>query len=62
VFFGEIIVVGNEHIKTDTILRLLKFQTGSAFNDQAIVDSRLALNSSLGLPQRPDYGRRTVAG
>jgi outer membrane protein insertion porin family len=47
VFFGEIVVVGNEHIKTDTILGRLTFQTGSPYSEQAIVDSRRALNASL---------------
>jgi len=66
VFFGEIVVVGNEHIKTDTILRLLTFQTGSPFSDQAIFDSRRALNATLGFrnvkitPDEPLPGESTI--
>lgn len=66
VFFGEIVVVGNEHIKTDTILRMLTFHTGSPFSDQSLFDSRRVLNSSLGLrsvriqPDEPLPGESTI--
>lgn len=48
VFVGDIIVVGNEHIKTDVILRALPFTTGSAYSEQARLAGQRALSSTLG--------------
>ncbi|HEX5069083.1 MAG TPA: BamA/TamA family outer membrane protein [Vicinamibacterales bacterium] len=48
IFVGEIVVVGNQRIKTDVILRGLTVQTGSPYSNEARLASQRALSSTLG--------------
>lgn len=45
VFVGEIVVLGNEHVKAEVILGEITLKTGAPYSPQARLDSQLALNN-----------------